>query len=112
MATLKQNPTIKDLQIYVKQITKERGWDKNSPIEIFFLMMEEIGELARAIRDFKGFYTEKENNAKKNLEEEFADVLAYLIDLANQFDIDLEKAFREKDEINKKREWTNPKMKF
>ena len=34
-----------------------------------------------------------------------ADVLIYLLDLANVLGVDLEKAFREKEEINKKRNW-------
>ena len=37
--------------------------------------------------------------------EEFADVLSYLLDLANYFQIDLEKAFREKEQINQNRTW-------
>jgi NTP pyrophosphatase (non-canonical NTP hydrolase) len=32
-------------------------------------------------------------------------VFMYLLDICNHFDIDLEKAFREKEEINKKRTW-------
>ena len=51
MAVLKQNPTLKDLQNYIKEVCKERGWDKNSTPETFLLFMEEVGELAKAIRN-------------------------------------------------------------
>ena len=39
------------------------------------------------------------------LEEEFADVFAYLLDLANYFNVDLEQAFRTKDAVNQSRIW-------
>jgi len=48
---------------------------------------EEIGELARALA---------RNDDKSNLEEEFADVIAWLCTLANINDIDLAAAVRKK----------------
>jgi NTP pyrophosphatase (non-canonical NTP hydrolase) len=36
---------------------------------------------------------------------ELADIFIYLIDLANQHSVSLEEAFREKEQINKRREW-------
>lgn len=48
----------------------------------FMWFIEEVGELATALA----------GNDKKNLEEEFADVLAWLCTLANINDVDLEKA--------------------
>ncbi len=57
----------------------------------FLWFMEEVGELATAIAsDNDGF------SNRKNLEEEFADVLAWLCDLANVMDIDLETVLNEK----------------
>jgi NTP pyrophosphatase (non-canonical NTP hydrolase) len=105
MATLKENPTLKDLQQYIKEVCKERGWDKNNHLEIFLLFTEEIGELAKAIRKRQGLYDEEVKANKFQLEEEFADVFSYLLDLANYFEVDLEKAFREKDKINSERKW-------
>ncbi len=110
MENLKQNPQLKDFQEYIKTLAEERGWDKNNPLEIFLLFSEEIGELAKAIRNKMKLYHETGKKVKPNeLEYEFADVFSYLLDLANQFDIDLEKAFREKEEENKKRVWINKK---
>ncbi len=106
MTELKENPTLIDLQNYIKKICKERAWDKNNYLEIFLLFSEEIGELAKAMRNREKLYTEEAKKYKKyELEEEFADVLSYLLDLANYFEIDLEKAFRKKDKINSKRTW-------
>ncbi len=48
---------------------------------------EEIGELARALA---------RNDNRANLEEEFADVVAWLCTLANINDVDLESAIRAK----------------
>lgn len=40
-----------------------------------------------------------------SVEEELADILIYLCVIANQFDINLEQALRDKEEINKQRTW-------
>ena len=110
MDKLKDKPQLKDFQEYIKSIALERGWDKNNPLEIFLLFSEEIGELAKAIRNKINLYHEPGRKIKPlELEYEFADVFSYLLDLANQFDIDLEKAFRAKEEKNSKRTWINKK---
>ncbi|MDF1550307.1 MAG: MazG nucleotide pyrophosphohydrolase domain-containing protein [Bacteroidales bacterium] len=106
MPILKPTPTLSDIQLYLKQLCQERGWDKNNPLEIFLLFSEEIGELAKAIRNRMKLYHEEGKIIKETeLEDEFADVFSYLLDLANQFDIDLEKAFRNKEAKNAKRIW-------
>jgi NTP pyrophosphatase (non-canonical NTP hydrolase) len=105
MADLKDNPTLADLQKHIREMCKEKGWDTNSITEIYLLFSEEAGELAKAIRKTTGFKGESDENAMKNLREEFADVLNYLMDLANYFDIDLEEVYREKHRINKERVW-------
>ena len=106
MPTIPNKPTLGDLQNHIKKIGEERGWDKNNYLEIFLLLSEEFGELAKAIRNHAGLYTEKAKNGNKyELEEEFADVLNYIFDLANCFNIDLEEAFRKKDKVNAERVW-------
>lgn len=40
-----------------------------------------------------------------SIDEELADIVIYLCAIANRFNIDLEKAFCDKEEINKKRIW-------
>lgn len=106
MAKLPKKPLLKDFQEYIKENNRERGWNKNSDTELFLLFAEEVGELAKAIRNMKGLYAEKaKENGQPELEEEFADVFSYLIDLANYFQVDLEQAFRNKEEKNKLRDW-------
>ena len=105
MAYFPEHPTLVDLQNYMDEVCKERGWVKDTYAEKFLLFIEEVGELAKAIRKTAGLYDEKAKPKNMELEEEFADVLSYLLDLANYFQIDLEKAFREKEQINEGRTW-------
>ncbi len=105
MAHLPAAPTLNDLQRYIADVCQERGWTKDSPSEKFVLFIEEVGELAKAMRKAAGLYAEQAKPRDMSLEEEFADVLNYLLDLANCFQIDLERAFREKEEINRSRSW-------
>lgn len=105
MAELKENPTLKELQQYMAEICEARGWNKDSPPEKFVLFVEEVGELAKAMRKAAGLYEERARQRNVSLEEEFADVLSYLLDLANVYQVDLEKAFREKEAINQGRTW-------
>jgi NTP pyrophosphatase (non-canonical NTP hydrolase) len=104
MAQLPEKPTLSDLQQYMDAVCQERGWE-NSYTEKFLLFTEEVGELAKAMRKSAGLYDEKANQKRFELTEEFADVLSYLLDLANTFHVDLEQAFREKEQYNATRTW-------
>ena len=96
--------TLSNLQIYVDELEKERGFKKETILQKCLLLGEEVGELFKAIRK-----TEKigiDNNSQVfNIEEEIADILIYLCAIANRCNIDMEQAFRTKEEINKKRKW-------
>lgn len=105
MAELPEKPTLKDLQEHIAAFSAERGWDTNTLTETFLLFTEEVGELARAIRRVEGLHFDKAKIDHGTLEEEFADVLNYLLDLANQMKVDLETAYRDKSRINQGREW-------
>ncbi len=105
MADLPAHPTLPELQRYMAQICQERGWTKDNAAEKFLLLTEEVGELAKAIRRAKGLSQEQARPTRFELEEEFADVLSYLLDLANLFQVDLEAAFREKERVNATRTW-------
>ena len=76
---------MKKIQQHIKELYYQK--DKKRPIEKNILkFIEEIGELSEAII----------KQEKKQMEEEFADVLAWLVSLANIYDIDLETAFYKK----------------
>lgn len=102
---LRPNPTLKDIQEYVRLMEAERGFDKSSSnIQTALQMGEEVGELFKAIRKVEKMRIDSESDTK-NLEEECADILIFLAAIANRYSIDLETAFRAKEEINKLRTW-------
>ena len=101
---LKSQPNIRDFQEYVAKMVKQRGFDNETISQIYMLFMEECGEMAKAIRKLDNIHTDKDSASHK-LSDEIADVFIYLLDICNHFNIDLEKAFRDKEEINKKRNW-------
>jgi NTP pyrophosphatase (non-canonical NTP hydrolase) len=105
MAHLPESPTLHDLQQYLDEVCQERGWNKDTPSEKFMLFVEEVGELAKAMRKAAGLYDEPAKRRDASLEEELADVLSYLLDLANCFGVDLEAAFRAKEQVNQARTW-------
>lgn len=99
------DPTLRDYQDYVARAVKLRGFEDETVSEVFTLLVEEVGELAKAIRKHNG---QKVDTASRQheVEEEVADVFFLLLDLANRLDIDLAMAFREKEAKNKKRTWS------
>jgi len=101
---LKKNPTISDFQNYVAEMVKKRGFDEETLPEIFMLFLEECGEMAKAARKIQGIKSDNKSQ-KYILNHEAADVFIYLLDICNHLNIDLERAFREKEEYNKKRIW-------
>jgi NTP pyrophosphatase (non-canonical NTP hydrolase) len=70
------------------------------------LLVEEVGELAKAIRFDQGLkLSSNDIEHTKSIDSELADCLIYLINLANLADVDLEKALREKEAVNSKKKW-------
>lgn len=105
MPILKEQPMLKDFQEYVRALEIERGFEKEGAIPKCLLLVEEVGELFKAIRKKDKMLKVDHNSEFGSVDEELVDVMIYLFTIANRFDIDLERAFREKEEINKKRTW-------
>lgn len=104
MPTLNTNPTLKDIQEYVIQLEEERGFAEQSVLQKCLMLGEEVGELFKAIRKQQNIKID--NNSKfGTIDEELADILIFVCSIANRYEIDLEKAFRDKEEINKTRVW-------
>ncbi|MBR9706777.1 hypothetical protein GOV14_07105 [Candidatus Pacearchaeota archaeon] len=83
--------SLKEYQEWVKDAwTKSPKKEISESDELLFLM-EEIGEMAEAIRKLKG---NKENkDIKADLEKEMGDTLLSLITLSIRYNINLEQAF-------------------
>ncbi len=69
-----------------EKVDRERGWPKT-----FAYFVEEVGELATALAK-----ESKDPADRTNLEEEFADVIAWLCTLANISDVHLAEAIHRK----------------
>ena len=101
---LPQNPTLSDFHKYVEDMEEARGFAEQTVLHKCLQLGEEIGELFKAIRKAEGVTLES-NSKIKEIPEEIADVFIFILSIANKYGIDLEQAFRDKEERNKKREW-------
>ena len=96
MGAADPNPTAADDRLTIdafQALIRERYYESDAArgaAATFVLLVEEVGELARALhRTGKPTATDAD---RANLEEEFADVLAWLTTLANVSGVDLERA--------------------
>ena len=101
---LNADPTLRDYQEYVRMLEAERGFTEQNAIEKCLLLGEETGELFKAVRKTVRLKTDV-NASIGSRDEELADIIIYVCAIANRFDIDLEQAFRRKEELNKERTW-------
>ncbi|MEW5851544.1 MAG: MazG nucleotide pyrophosphohydrolase domain-containing protein [Myxococcota bacterium] len=104
MPELAHRPSLVDLQQYVKQLEVERGFAQQDVLQKCLLLGEEVGELFKAVRKLQGLgvdVTAQVGGAAGEL----ADVLIYVCAIANRLGVDLEDAFRAKEELNRQRRW-------
>ena len=104
MPNLTKNPTLTNFQNYVAELEAERGFARQTIIDKCLLLGEEVGELFKAVRKSEGLAVDSNSNFTE-IGDELTDILIFLCAIANRKGIDLEKAFREKEEKNKKRTW-------
>ncbi len=77
--------TVKQFQQHIRDRYYDSDHERGTP-GTFMWFVEEVGELATALH----------SDDRNNLEEEFADVIAWLCTLANINEVDLEQALRRK----------------
>ena len=104
MPILKGKPTLRDFQRYVEKMERERGFDDETMLQRCLLLGEEVGELFKAVRKREGMGIDPES-AISAIEDEIADVFIMLCCIAEKYNIDIEAAFRTKEEKNAKRTW-------
>ncbi len=97
---MKQPVTLQKLQKYVAK----RDNKKTKKMDYFMKFIEEVGELSEMIKKDKRLNPEDESSKaiKNTMDEEIADVLYYLVVLANINEVDLEEAFIRKMEYKEK----------
>lgn len=107
MPSLCEKPTLHDFQQYVRQLEVERGFTDETVLQKCLMLGEEVGELFKAIRKSEGIKVDKSSEVGQ-IDHELADVLIFLLTIANRCGVDLEQAFRGKEEINMQRVWQKP----
>ena len=96
--------SLKDLQAYIWQMNKERGFNLEDPSKKLVMLMEEVGELAKAVRGVIGMkFTD--TTKETELKEELADVQIVLLGLASLLEVDMYDAVAQKEAKNRKRTW-------
>ena len=105
---LSDKSSINEIQSYIKKVMEVRGFNKEKSSDKILLLVEEVGELAKAIRKNErklGIDKTKEYNYS-SIESEIADVFIVLLSICDILNITLFKAFLDKEEENIKRIWS------
>ncbi|HKX73091.1 MAG TPA: MazG nucleotide pyrophosphohydrolase domain-containing protein [Candidatus Saccharimonadales bacterium] len=103
---LKQNPTLSDIQHYVEDMVVERGFKDQSILQECLMLNEEIGELMKCVRKSHANMRIDANKVYElDAAGEIADILIVLTTIANKLGVNMEQAFRDKEEKNKQRDW-------
>lgn len=105
---LSDESSINEIQSYIKKVMEVRGFNKEKSSDKILLLVEEVGELAKAIRKNEnnlGIDKTKEYNYS-SIESEIADVFIVLLSICDILNIDLFKVFLDKEEENIKRIWS------
>ncbi len=96
--------TLAQLQRYIEEAAKVRGFDKQNALQKCLILGEEVGELFKAVRKEEKMPIGLHSKVG-TIEEELADVLMYVCTIASYYGVDLEEAFRAKDKIHSRRVW-------
>ena len=99
-----QNASLAAYQQYIRQVMAERGFDDETLSQKFMLLLEEAGEFAQAARE-KANLAQSADAQTQELDDAAADVFAILLDICNQLNLDLEKAFISREQKNQTRTW-------
>ena len=93
---------LKELQLELKKFAEERDWDQfHSVKNLLLALVGEVGELTEIFQWLEPSSIENlDLETKIRAEEEVADVLLYLIRIADKLDIDLNMAARRKLALN------------
>ncbi|GAA0433556.1 hypothetical protein Aca07nite_01850 [Actinoplanes capillaceus] len=105
MLPLPSAATLHDIQRYVAEMERERGFADRGVIDQCLLLGEEVGELFKAVRKSERLPVGA-TSIVGTVDEELADILIFLCAVANRYGIDLNDALRRKEEHNEQRAWS------
>ena len=104
MEPLVPGASLRDIQEYVAKLEVQRGFTQRSMGAQALKLVEEVGEVCRAVDALEGQPQDPQGRVN-DLGEEAADTLIMLMSVINRAGIDLEAAFRRKEERNESRVW-------
>ena len=96
---------LQKLQDYIWQKNIDRGFSEESAERKMLMLTEEVGELAKVVRQHIGMGFSK-TTSKKEAAEELADVFIITLGLASTLKVDLLEAVIKKEAKNEKRSWS------
>lgn len=102
---LNEKSSVAEIQEYIKAMKKDRKFDGITIEREMMLFLEELGELAKAIRKKTKGRLDVAKEYNDNVEEELADCFIYLLSIANMNNVDIFKAFKDKETKNCDRVW-------
>jgi len=100
--------SLSQIQDYINKVVEIRGFS-NQPIqETVLLLLEEMGELAKAIRKTATKMSVDVDKLQNydSVESEAADVFFVLVAVCNQLNVNLFEALKEKEQKNCERNWS------
>jgi NTP pyrophosphatase (non-canonical NTP hydrolase) len=99
-----KNDSLQKLQEYIWQMNIDRNFNTEDAAKKLVMLMEEVGELAKAVRKTVGLkFTD--TTRVTDIEEELADVQIVLLGLSSMLHIDMFDAVIKKETKNRQRTW-------
>ena len=108
LSSIDETASLAQIQDYIKQVVELRGFANQSIQETMLLLLEETGELAKAVRKAAtrmSVDVDKMQNYD-TVESEAADVFFVLTAVCNQMGVNLLHALKEKEAVNCERNWS------
>lgn len=97
---------LREIQSYVAEMVRQKGFARESLRDVLLLLLEETGELARTVRERSGLKSRtRTKGTEGQLGAELADCFIYIVDLANLADVDFEATVRRKLASDARRRW-------
>jgi NTP pyrophosphatase (non-canonical NTP hydrolase) len=96
-------PGLRAFQTYYRRVATQRGYERENAQDCLTLMIEEVGELARAIRRRQNITRHGTALTESDEARELSDLFMYVIHMANILEIDLGRSVQAKELSNLKR---------
>jgi len=106
LAKLTNISSLNDLQEYIQRVINARGFGDETAADALLMLVEEVGELAKAIRKSRGMFVDPDRLENYgDIEGELADCFVLLLSIANAEKINLFDALIAKETENCNRHW-------